>query len=115
MKQKHIEDLFVGLVVEGRTIKEAMHHSTLVMTKEVKNEIRNAVVEALYETEDNANARELHAHTIKILIEVYRDYYAKNDTGLYGYYDLEDGSEYEEYRTSLSYMEGMAQRIIEAV
>ena len=106
MKQKHLEDLYRALIQKDFTIKEALHSQmTLVVTSEVKLEVANALIDALNDAEDNENnSRVLHANVLIKLLEDYREYHAEADTGLYGYYDTEDGSEVEEGRIPFNRM-----------
>lgn len=112
MYQKTIEELYQKVVIEKEAAHRALRNTTLVVIGAEYHIYFDALSEARDDAESyGLNADEERKIFIHYLIETYMEHYADDQldmdlwlNDMYGYYDLEDGSELREGRICLSRM-----------
>lgn len=103
MKQSQIEALLKLVTEEDydflRGLEYIGAHSSTFMFKETLQAMAKAVDEVLHS--DVLEKTDIPDITFRNLLETYIEDYAEDDTSLSeGYYNLEDGSEYQPHRMS---------------
>lgn len=115
MYQKTIEELYKQVVLLNETPHRALNNTTL----RVSDKDYSYYFEAMSMAHEDAVNYDLHKKDemklfISYLVELYEEYFAddqmdmdKWEDDMYGYYNLQDGSEYREDRICLSRIRNM--------